>query len=349
MKQTVIAFLVLASSAVLLQNANGENLVIESFNGSGQLVFNSVDGATAYRVEWTSSLSRPWTNFEAAVSALDSISATEANSITCAVPMFYRVVATFVPYGMVEIPGGTNAGVDPDFGNYSLTVSNFYMDVAEVALTQWDEVRNWGLTNAYTDLPAGSGKGTNYPAHAVSWYDCVKWCNARSEKEGRTPCYTVGGNVYQTGESDPVCDFNADGYRLPTNEEWEYAARGGLIGMRFPWGGDDEIDHTFANYKANGNAYIYDISDYSTDTFHPDYDQGGYPYTNPVDDFAANAYGLFGISGNVREWCWDSSSSNRSVRGGCWNNTAYYVRSGAQSWASPDAISHYNGFRTVCH
>ncbi len=143
--------------------------------------------------------------------------------------------------GMVRIPGGTNSGSD-DFGAYSLTVSSFYMDRTKVTKAQWDRVYNWAVSHGYSFDNAGSGKASNHPVQNVNWYDCVKWCNARSEMEGKTPCYNL---------STWSCDFNANGYRLPTSDEWEYAARGGLSGKRFPWG--DTITHSQANYYSSSS------------------------------------------------------------------------------------------------
>ncbi|MDX9792392.1 MAG: SUMF1/EgtB/PvdO family nonheme iron enzyme [Kiritimatiellia bacterium] len=239
-----------------------------------------------------------------------------------------------VPQGMVRIPGGTNSGTDPDFGAYSLTVEAFYMDATEVTKAKWDEVYAWAIAHGYSFDHVGSGKAANHPVHTVSWYDVVKWCNARSEKEGRTPCYNL---------STWACDFAANGYRLPTVAEWVYAARGGQSGRRFPWG--DTITHSQANYYSS-SSYSYDVS--PTRGSHPTYATGGYPYTSPAGAFAANGYGLYDMAGNVWEWCNDSSGSIRSLRGGSWNIFALYARCGYSYWYYPGYAYSNFGFRAVC-
>lgn len=179
---------------------------------------------------------------------------------------------------MVLIPGGSNNGTDPDFGTYSLTVSAFYMDATEVTKAQWDEVYAWAVAHGYTFDNAGSGKAANHPVQTVNWYDCVKWCNARNEKEGMPVCYRVGGSVYRTARQDAVtCDMNVTGYRLPTDTEWRYAARGGLSGHRFPWGDSETIDHTRANcfgFPGTSNDRAWDLG---YDGYDTNYNNGGFP------------------------------------------------------------------------
>jgi formylglycine-generating enzyme required for sulfatase activity len=216
----------------------------------------------------------------------------------------------------------------------TVNVSAFIMAKTEVTKAEWDEVRSWGFSRGYTDLAVGGGKEGNHPVQMVTWFDVIKWCNARSEKDGLAPVYTFNGAVMRTGISVPTANWTARGYRLPTEAEWEKSARGGLNGKRFPLG--NTITHSQGNYYSE-SAYAYDIS--PTHGFHPTYAVGSQPYTSPVGSFAANGYGLYDMSGNLFEWCWDwygthdnasqtdprgvSSGANRVFRGGSWISPAF--------------------------
>jgi formylglycine-generating enzyme required for sulfatase activity len=242
---------------------------------------------------------------------------------------------------------------------HTVQVSAFYMGKYEVTKEEWDAVRTWGLANGYADLAAGNGsyasKGANHPVHSITWYDMVKWCNARSQKEGLTPCYTVSGATYKTGQNSAVaCNWSANGYRLPTEAEWEKAARGGAAGRNFPWGGDT-ISHSQANYKSS-SSYTYDVS--PTRGYHPTYAVGGFPYSSPVGSFAPNGYGLYDMAGNMGEWCWDRhgsytagsqtdprgavSGSARVDRGGGWIGNASGCRA-AIRWGDDPSDPYDNG------
>lgn len=273
--------------------------------------------------------------------------------------------------GMVLIPAGSFQMGDAFSEGYSdeqpvhvVYVSAFHMDKYEVTKALWDEVAAWGQANGYDLKPGdGSGKAPDHPVVDVTWYEAVKWANARSEREGLMPCYTVGVAVYRTGESDKVsCTWTANGYRLPTEAEWEKAARGGCKGRRFPWCDADTITHSRANYESSSWC-SYDTSPTRGD--HPAYKIGSEPYTSPVGSFAPNGYGLYDMAGNVWEWCWDwygegyyaaspgidprgpASGSFRVERGGSWSYLADQCRVANRNWNFPRGSFSLLGFRLV--
>ena len=203
----------------------------------------------------------------------------------------------------------------------------------------------------------------------MNWYDVVKWCNARSEKEKRIPAYYVNPTqtaVYRNGQMDVQNSWVKwdMGYRLPTEAEWEKAARGGASGHRFPWTDADTITHSRANYLSSTD-YNYDVS--PTRGSHPTFAVGVHfnilPYTSPVGYFAPNSYSLYDMAGNVWEWCWDwygvypngsqsdtrgpTSGSSRVSRGASWRvGGSFGCRSAARSCYGPLTSSvGYPSFR----
>jgi formylglycine-generating enzyme required for sulfatase activity len=284
--------------------------------------------------------------------------------IRVSVPDEDVVPMVLIPAGTFEMGDNFGEGQGTELPVHTVMLSAYRMGETEVTWAQWQEVRDWAVANGYTDLTGiGAGKGDDHPVHSVSWYDVVKWCNAASEKIGLEPVYYLsdGGVVYRTGEVTPFIDYTKNGYRLPTEAEWERAARGGLEGKRFPWG--DTISHADANYEAIG--YGYDLVGYTTG-YHPDHDEGGTPYTSPVKSFAANGLGLYDMAGNLFEWCGDwskrvysgsspitdpvgpESGSNRMIRGGVWSISAGYCRVAYRDHARrPSYSDQYIGFR-VC-
>ncbi len=285
---------------------------------------------------------------------------------------FYRLslAAATPPAGTVAILSGSFLMGDALDGTstapvHSVSLSGYYIETNEVTKALWDEVRAWGLANGYTDLPIGVARASNHPVQTISWFAAVRWCNARSEKEGRTPAYRVGGAVYKTLTAGTVtCDWTANGYRLPTEAEWEKAARGGLSGKRFPWG--DTISHANANYISS-DLYAYDTGASSPPAYHPTYFDGiGELCTSPAGSFPANGAGLKDMAGNVAEWCWDwyapdyyatspatnptgpATGTARVVRGGSWESYGEKVRVADRGIHDP-ALGNLNtvGFRCV--
>ena len=261
-----------------------------------------------------------------------------------------------IPAGAFTMGDGLDKSKDAP--EHQVKLSGYYIGKHEVSWRLWREVRDWAVSNGYSELSGvGKGKGDTHPVHSVSWYDVVKWCNAASERAGLDPVYYVsnGGAVYKSGTSVYI-DYSKQGYRLPTEAEWEKAARGGLHGKRFPWG--DTISHKEANYKANSSRCSYDVSGAEKDLF-----LNNGRFGMPVGSFAANGYGLCDISGNVLEWCNDwygssyydsspstdpqgpSAGSTRMMRGGSWFGVADGCRVAYREHWNPNKRFSSVGFR----
>ena len=294
-----------------------------------------------------------------------------------AAPAAWPQLMVLIPAGPFKMGDALNEGRSDERPVHSVDVSAFYMDRFEVTETLWRDVYDWGIEHGYKfeswklvrgGDADGPGKSARRPVSWVNWYDAVKWCNARSEKAGLTPCYYTGVDkceaaVYREGSLELQNDWvkwDAAGYRLPTEAEWEKAARGGLAGRRFPWDDTDHIRHDYANYfSSKGDAY--DKS--STRNFHPRYSI----QAAPVGSFEANDYGLYDMAGNVSEWTWDSyhyqyylitgsvdphgstsdAARHRGMRGGSWYDKAYCARVAFRAHGDPGFSNKDLGFRTV--
>jgi sulfatase modifying factor 1 len=194
---------------------------------------------------------------------------------------------------MVFIDGGTLSAAW-----CRITVASFSIGKYPVTFAQWKETRKWSVEYGYDIGKFGSGSANDHPVHSVTWFDTIKWCNAQSEKECLVPVYTVGAEVYRrnVGCSDVTFNPSANGYRLPTQVEWAFAAHGGLNSKKFMFSGGDVLDEV-GWYSGNSNKH-----------------------THPVGCKKANELGLYDMSGNVREYCFDwhpgYEGSYRVGRGG---------------------------------
>lgn len=207
---------------------------------------------------------------------------------------------------------------------------NYSMMMTEITQKQWQIIMGNNPSRF---------KGDNLPVEEVSWTDAVVFCNKLSEKEGLKPCYSYDGisNVekwkflkeklwkwsdkkWKKFNESFVCDTTANGYRLPTVEEWQYAAKDG---QEFKYSGSDNLDEVGW------------------------YDKNSEEKTHPVAQKKPNGYGLYDMSGNVREWCWDSSSGKRCNCGGSWLDDANFCEVDDKYWDNADDTIGYLGFRIV--
>ena len=267
--------------------------------------------------------------------------------------------------GMVYVKGGTfwmgdhtNAGDSDELPVHFVGISDFYIGKYEVTQSEWLKYMTLVFSYAY-------GEGDTHPHYNVNWYGTLIYCNKRSIDEGLAPCYTINGSINPDDwgsmpfELDSlwdaaVCNWDAEGYRLPTEAEWEYAARGGI--------------HWSDLYLYSGSNEIDSVGWYQC----PPYPQ----YSIAAGSLQPNQIGIYDMTGNVWEWVWDwsdypeydyyqicydqgtvinpkgpdSPSSDtilRRLRGGSWETPPLYCRNANRSGGWPDGLTYNIGFRIV--
>ena len=261
------------------------------------------------------------------------------------------------PEGFVKIPAASIAETESltstsevFVSGRKLEIASFYMSDHPVTRGEYKAVMGSDPSEAKAydkdgNKLTGDDAVKNNPVNYISWYDALVYCNKLSIKEGLTPCYAIDGKTQPSEwsavptENDSTwdaatCDFTADGYRLPTEAEWEWAARGGE-------------SYTFA-----GSNDIKEVAWYINNT----------SGTRDVKTKKANGYGLYDMSGNVWEWCWDwwrenipsdtpaegvPSGSLRSLRGGSWCNYDHICSVNSRGMKDPSKGDNVTGFRVV--
>lgn len=226
---------------------------------------------------------------------------------------------------LILVKGGKFLNTKSNCHGKSTAVADFRIGKHEVTQKEWTEV----MGNNPSEF-----KGDNLPVENVSWYDCIEYCNRRSEKEGLKPYYHIDKNIKDPNNRTDVDDLKwtvtinagADGYRLPSETEWEYAAGGGQLSKSYTYSGSDDLDKVAWFWQNSGDVKLTGLWNWPAI-------RNNNSKTKPVGSKEPNELGLYDMSGNVREWCWDwygelddkgnpatgsSSETGRSWRGGGW-------------------------------
>ncbi len=257
------------------------------------------------------------------------------------------------PQGFKLIPSGSFEMGDaldrvPRATAHMVQIKAFLIGETDVVFGEWTAVKSWAGKHGYQFDHQGTGFGEDHPVTGVSWHDTLKWCNAKSEKEGRVPLYYTSPEhaaeaVYRSGQvdlSNMMVKWDANGFRMPTEAEWERAARGGLDGKDYPMG--DELTPALANYNSSVGK------------------------TTPVKKYPPNKYGLYDMAGNIWQWCWDwfgdyaegrqvdprgpETGTERVMRGGSWYYSSEYCKVAFRMGGSPkgNRSASLCGFRLAC-
>lgn len=297
-------------------------------------------------------------------------------------------IQDFVQIDMVKLGPDANAVYDvytigDNTQSYTAVrwITPFLMNKYETCYELWYTVRIWAENNGYQFQnlgQEGSGgrrgqapteKNRFQPVTMISWHDAAVWCNALSEIYGKTPCYTYKGEVLRDSCDTAVldlaeCDWEADGFRLPSETEWEYAARRTQAGFQRGDSASGQIDRYGNNDESvlQDTVAWYDGNSDGTRTV----GTAGTPFSPdalPVPGSGnANGSGLFDMSGNVLEFCWDWMDTykdmspgeraagpeygfERTARGGSWSPYTGFIFCGDRYSYDPNAIYNYLGFR----
>lgn len=261
----------------------------------------------------------------------------------------------YIPEGSFQM--GSEAGSANNKPKHEVKISKgFFMGKYEVTQKEYSFI----MGSNPSKFSSGAAEGESQelrPVENVSWYDALVYCNKRSLAEGLTPCYTIKNSTDPedwgavptssvSSGNEVICNWDANGYRLPTEAEWEYAARAGNDTTEaLIWSGTDKEDElgNYAWYKINSENK-----------------------THEVGKRKANAYGLYDVSGNVFEWCWNwvtkeydtekeggsdpkgaSSGDSRVIRGGSWFQVAREASVSYRGYYAPNGHINFLGFRVV--
>ncbi|MBO9599119.1 MAG: SUMF1/EgtB/PvdO family nonheme iron enzyme, partial [Cohnella sp.] len=197
----------------------------------------------------------------------------------------------------IFVKGGTFTNKKSNYYGQRVALNGFYIGKYEVTQKEWTEV----MGNNPSKF-----KGDDLPVESVSWYDAIEYCNKRSIQEGLKPVYNIDKNKQDpTNKSEydnlkwtVTLNERADGYRLPTEAEWQYAAGGGQKSKSYTYSGSDNPDEVAWHWKNAGDKVL--TGDWNWPLVENNHNQ-----SKPIGGLKPNELGLYDMSGNVREWCWN--------------------------------------------
>ena len=241
--------------------------------------------------------------------------------------IYIAALAAIAPRNpMVSVQGGKLPKTSQLAGT---KVEDFQIGIYPVTMAEWQGVRNWAIENGF-DMAEGTAGGPSHPVTYINWYDSVKWCNAKSVMQGLEPVYVVKGQdgyysreeFGEQGSENVVLEPLANGYRLPAEAEWEWAARGGRNSQGYTFAGSNNLnDVGWFGENSGRNAHA-------------------------VGEKAPNEIGLYDMSGNVWEWCWENHSSfYRHHRGGCWLGIEGNASVALRHYSGPENLRLNKGLR----